>query len=97
MRTAQLERNYGAASRKISLAKHESTNQSKILLQWLYLTSLEVSHFWQDVNDAPRDLGNGTKRTVCLSILHFNAGAQATYSKLCPAVGIPVRPQMLEG
>lgn len=46
----QRERNHGAATRKISLAKHGSTNQSKVLypLQWLklpkrYLTSLDVN------------------------------------------------------
>ena len=38
-----------------------------------------------------------TYLAVCISILLFNAGAQATYRKLCPAVGIPVRPPMLEG
>ena len=37
-----------------------------------------------------------TYLAVCLSILPFNAGVRATYSK-CPAIGIPVRPQILEG
>lgn len=49
---------------------------------------------------APKEQYNSPQETylaVCLSVLLFNAGAEATYSKLFPAVGIPVRPNMLEG
>ena len=38
-----------------------------------------------------------THLAVCLSVLLFNAGAHSTYSRLCPAVGITVRPKMIEG
>ena len=38
-----------------------------------------------------------THLAVCLSVLVFNAGAHSTYSRLCPAIGITIRPQMAEG
>lgn len=38
-----------------------------------------------------------TYLAVCLSVLLFNAGAHSTYSRLCPAIGITVTPNMTMG